>query len=136
MSVLLAIKPKYVREIENGSKKYEFRKVIFKNTDITKVYIYSSSPVKKIIGYFEIEQILQEKPSDLWNKVKKYSGIKEEEFFSYFEGKNIGFAIKISKMKSLDNPIDPKEIDKNFKPPQSFYYFNDTELLNHIEATK
>lgn len=33
MKVLLSIKPEFAERIFNGSKKYEFRKVIFKNPD-------------------------------------------------------------------------------------------------------
>ena len=35
-------------------------------------------PVGKIIGEFEIEQILMEHPSKLWQRTKKYAGITEE----------------------------------------------------------
>jgi hypothetical protein len=52
--VLLSIKPKYVKSIIEGDKRYEFRKTIFKNREINRIYIYSSSPVKKIVGTFEI----------------------------------------------------------------------------------
>ena len=34
MDVLLSIKPKYVKSIIEGEKRYEFRKAIFKNRDI------------------------------------------------------------------------------------------------------
>ena len=36
MDVLLSIKPKYVDAILKGEKKYEFRKIIFKNKNIKK----------------------------------------------------------------------------------------------------
>jgi type I restriction enzyme S subunit len=55
MKVLLSIKPQYVDEIVKGNKKYEFRKKIFKKKDeVQEIYIYSTSPVKKIIGYFNL----------------------------------------------------------------------------------
>ena len=55
MNVLLSVKPKYANEIISGRKKYEFRKLIFKRENIEKVYIYSSSPVKKVIGIVDID---------------------------------------------------------------------------------
>ncbi len=60
MNVLLSIKPKYVNEIINGNKRYEFRKVIFRNRNVTTVYIYSSSPEKQIVGSFEIGDIIED----------------------------------------------------------------------------
>jgi len=53
MNVLLSIKPKYVDLILNGEKKYEFRRKIFRN-ETNKVYVYCTSPVKKIVAYFTI----------------------------------------------------------------------------------
>ena len=45
MDVLLSIKPRYVKSILEGGKRYEFRKTIFKNRKIDRICIYSSSPV-------------------------------------------------------------------------------------------
>jgi len=56
MKVLLSIKPKYAEMILSGEKKYEFRRAIFKKPGISKVVIYASSPVSKVIGEFEITQ--------------------------------------------------------------------------------
>jgi len=47
MNVLLSIKPKYVEKIVNGEKQYEFRKRIFRNKNVRKAFIYSTSPTKK-----------------------------------------------------------------------------------------
>ncbi|MCP4134752.1 MAG: hypothetical protein GY754_27505 [bacterium] len=121
--VLLSIKPEYTDKIISGDKKFEFRKKIFKKkVDI--VYIYSSYPIKQIIGYFHIDEIIEDHPKHLWESFNKQAGINEFDFFNYFTGKNNGFAIKIGKLNIFDKPIDPKKIDKDFMPPQSFYYVN------------
>ena len=36
MTVLLSIKPEFAEKIFDGTKKYEFRKSIFKNADVKK----------------------------------------------------------------------------------------------------
>ena len=64
MNVLLSVKPKYAELIMMGCKKYEFRKVIFSNKHIDLTYIYSSSPVKKIIGTFRIGDIIEDHIKD------------------------------------------------------------------------
>lgn len=53
---LLSIKPEFANKIFDGTKKFEFRKSIFKNKDVTTVVVYVSSTIEKIIGEFEIEK--------------------------------------------------------------------------------
>ncbi|MCK9579522.1 MAG: hypothetical protein M0Q92_03605 [Methanoregula sp.] len=124
MDVLLSIKPKYVRSIIEGGKRYEFRKTIFKNRGIDLIYIYSSSPVKKIIGSFEVGEILEDHPRELWDNVKEYAGINDRDFFSYFEGKSRAFAIEIQNLQEFDEPINPYETIPGFVPPQSYCYMD------------
>jgi predicted transcriptional regulator len=94
---------------------------VFKNRDLDKVYIYSSSPVKRIVGAFSIKQVIEKQPEQLWDECKDFSGIDEADFFSYFRGKEKGFAIEIGDVEVFD-PIDPKEFIPDFIPPQSFCY--------------
>ncbi len=124
MDVLLSIKPKYVQSIIEGEKRYEFRKTIFKNRGIDLIYIYSSSPVKKIIGSFEVGGILEDHPRELWDNVKEYAGINDQDFFSYFEGKSRAFAIEIQNLQEFNDPIDPYETIPGFVPPQSYCYMD------------
>ena len=121
MKVLLSIKPEFANKIFEGSKKFEFRKVIFKNESVKKVIVYASSPIQKVIGEFEIDGILREEPNDLWNKTKGESGISEAFFFEYFINRTVGYAIGIKNVKKYKIP---KCIKTDFKafPPQSFVY--------------
>ena len=122
MNVLLSIIPKYVNEIVNGTKRYEFRKSVFrKRADVGKVYIYASSPVKRIVGAFTVKSIIEERPEELWRKCEEFSGISEVEFFGYFRNKDKGYAIEIGVLELFD-PIDPKDHVPDFSPPQSFCY--------------
>jgi len=128
MDVLLSIKPRYVKSIIDGEKRYEFRKSVFKHPDIFRVYIYASSPVKKIVGSFEVGDILEDRPADLWENVKDYAGIDDQDFFSYFAGKSRAFAIKIQDLREFSKPIDPRETMPGFVPPQSYCYMNGVKL--------
>ncbi len=122
MKVLLSIKPEYVNEIFEGRKKYEFRRTIFKNPDIRKVIIYASAPISKVVGEFEIDEILKDDINSLWELTKDFSGIKKDFYYQYFMKKDEGFAIKIKSFKKYENPFMIGEIGK--KPPQSFLYLN------------
>jgi len=121
MKVLLSIKPKFAELIFNGTKKFEFRKAIFKNTNIKTVVVYASSPLQKVIGEFEIEEIFNDELEKLWSRTKQFAGIEEEYFYQYFAEREMGYAIKIMKTKRYDNPLSLKK-DFNLTPPQSFLY--------------
>jgi len=124
MKVLLSIKPQYADLIFNGTKKFEFRRTIFKNENIKTVVVYASSPVQKVIGEFEVETILQFDLKTLWKTTKKHAGIDEEIFYQYFDNKESGFAIKINSVTKYEKALCLKE-DYNLSPPQSFLYFSE-----------
>jgi len=121
MKVLLSIKPEYANKIFDGTKKFEFRKVIFKNPKIKTVVVYASSPVQQVIGEFEIEGILSYNPQEIWRKTKRYSGITEDFFYQYFADREIAHAIKIKSTKRYKRPLSIRE-DFNVVPPQSYVY--------------
>ena len=60
MKVLLSIKPEFAEKILNGTKRFEFRKGIFKNPQISTVVIYATMPLGKVVGQFRIESILSD----------------------------------------------------------------------------
>lgn len=121
MKVMLSIKPEFADKIFNGSKKFEFRRSIFKNQNVKKVIVYASSPVQKVIGEFEIDQIINLELNALWQKTSRHSGISEDYFYQYFGDKEQGYAIKIKKVKKYKQPMCIKA-DFKLTPPQSFAY--------------
>ncbi len=125
MKVLLSIKPKFANEIFDGNKKYEYRKVIFKNKDIKTIVVYSTMPEGKIIGEFEIDEILEEHPDKIWDMTKEYSGISAEFYNEYFNHREKAYAIKIKSVKKYSEPICPYINNQDFSAPQSFKYLID-----------
>lgn len=121
MNVLLSIKPKYANAILAGEKLVEFRKLTFKK-EIERVYIYSSAPEQRITGYFTIREIISDTPEELWRKFSKVGSISEEDFFEYFADKEIGYSIRIKTVNKFRISKNPKDIFKNFVPPQSYMY--------------
>ncbi|TGK81980.1 ASCH domain-containing protein [Leptospira noumeaensis] len=121
MNVILSIKPEYAWEIIRGNKKVEFRKSIFKKS-IKKIYIYSSAPDQKIIGYFSLKDIDSDTPINLWKKYGKVGCINKVDFFKYYSLKEKGVSLKIDKVVKFKIPLDPYQVMENFYPPQSFQY--------------
>ncbi len=122
MKVLLSIKPEYAEKILSGEKHYEFRKSIFKNSDVDKVIIYATKPLGKVIGEFDIDHVMQDNPDKIWKMTKNFSGITYEFFNQYFQGKSRAFAIKVKNPSTYSNPIELSEILPSGIAPQSFCY--------------
>lgn len=122
MKVLLSIKPEFVEKIFTGEKRFEYRKNVFKRTDVKSIIIYSTMPVGMIVGEFKIRTIHKSNPQKIWRHTKKYAGISEEFFFNYFKHRTEACAIEISKVKRYKKPMNPKKLFPHFIPPQSFRY--------------
>jgi len=124
MKVVLSIKPEFAFKIFDGTKKFEFRKSIFKNEKIKTIIVYASSPVQQVIGEFDIEEVLNHNLSTLWDLTREFSGISEEFYYEYFLNKEQGFAIKIKKTRKYRTPKCLRA-DFNLSPPQSFAYWTE-----------
>lgn len=121
MKVLLSIKPEFAFKIFNGTKRYEYRRILFKRPEVKTIIVYASNPVKKVIGEFDIENILHDEPDTLWDRTGDYSGISKELFFNYFENASKGYAIAVKSPHIYTNPL-PLDSFMLSSPPQSFVY--------------
>jgi predicted transcriptional regulator len=128
-SVILSIKPIYAQAIMAGTKKVEFRKKIFKKP-IDKVFVYSSSPEKKIIGYFTIGEIIEDSPEKLWEKFNEVGGINKEDFFEYYKNSETGFSIEVKEFEKFNEDINPAEFFEKFCAPQSYIYLEEKTATN------
>ncbi len=127
MNVILSIRPNFCQAIFNGGKVYEYRKKVFKRTDIDRVYIYATKPICGILGYFSIAAMIENSPNNVWQISHKDSGINKEYFDAYFKNCDEANAIMIGEVVKLDTPIDPKKVIPNFHAPQNYMYV-DLEL--------
>ncbi len=121
MKVLLSIKPQHAMNIFNGTKKYEFRRSIFKNSEVKTIIVYASAPLKRVIGEFEIDSIIFEDIEELWDITCEHAGINRKIFFDYFNNKSKGYAIVVKKTRRYRKPKLLEEVFGE-TPPQSFAY--------------
>lgn len=124
---ILSIKPIYANAILKGVKTVEFRKRVFKK-NVDKIFIYSSSPTKMIVGYFTFSNIVEDTPENLWKTFQKVGGINKVDFFDYYKETEKGFGIVIKEVVKFDVEKDPMEFIENFTAPQSYVYL-ERELL-------
>lgn len=122
--VLLSIKPEFAEKIFSGMKRYEFRRVLFKSKTVSKVVVYASSPIRRVIGEFQVDGILALGASQLWERTKQHSGIEKDRFDSYFADKSTAYAIKIKSPRRYSKPLRLESVCDTNRPPQSFCYLS------------
>lgn len=119
-ALLLSIKPEYANKILSGTKKYEFRK---RFANVSVIYIYSTSPVMKIVGTVEVIGILSAPPKKLWLQTKTNAGICYDKFASYFEGCETAYAYKLGEVKAFKRAKSLGDYGIA-TAPQSFVYID------------
>lgn len=121
-SLVLSLLPEYAEKILSGKKKYEFRKNLCRK-NIDKIYLYATSPVKKVVGEAEVlEKNCMEKKR-LWEHTKKWSGITAEFYEQYFQKQAYACAYKLGASLRYESPMPLETLGINFVP-QSCLYIN------------
>lgn len=121
---LLSIHPRFADLIMKGKKRVEFRKSKFRQ-EISHVVVYATSPVKRILGYFEVSHIFEGSPQELWDRYGEIGGASRSEFHDYFDSAERGVAIGIAKLRVMRKPMPISALGNSASPPQSFMYLSD-----------
>lgn len=133
-SILLSIRPEYVKNILDGTKKYEYRKRLA-NSTVEYIYIYSTAPVMKVVAKVSIIDILQASPTALWETTKKSAGISRKNYRQYFNGCKTAFAYQLGEVQIFSTPKDIRDFGIT-TAPQSFVYVNDSIVQNVRQGTR
>lgn len=123
--ILLSLKPKYADAILSGKKKVEIRTRFDKNLDGKVFSIYSSSPVRAIVGQAKISGIVKEHPALIWQKYSNSINCTKKEFDEYVSTNNEVYAIIIDHVKPFKVNVLLNQLNhltKNeLKPPMSYF---------------
>lgn len=122
MKVLLSIKPEYAEKILSGEKRFEFRKALFKNKEVKTIVIYATMPVGKVVGEFEFDGVVTGTPDAVWSQTEDYSGVSQNFFKEYFNGREMAHAIKVGNVKRYLEPLNLTTLVPNGLAPQSYLY--------------
>lgn len=123
--VVLSIKPIYSEKILAGKKTVELRRRFPISAPTgTLAYIYSTSPVKAIVGTVSISDVLELPIEQIWTEFEGAAFIERPRFDRYFEGLDHGYALIFDDVKSFSRPLPLHELREKFgfEPPQSFLY--------------
>jgi len=107
-----------------GKKKVEFRRSKF-GEQVSHIVVYATSPVQKILGYFEVAHIQEGSPQELWTRYGDVGGASREEFRAYYRSADQGIAIGVGDMRVLQTPLPLSVLGTSLNPPQSFAYLDD-----------
>jgi predicted transcriptional regulator len=130
--VLISIYQEYAEAILNGEKVIEFRKSRFPKV-VSRVYLYSTSPVQKVIGHFDVKGVLRASPRSLWNQYGKRGSIGYEDYVNYYGNAEEACGILVKRVVRYSRPVDLKEIDPAMSVPQSYRYLTE-ELIEKLES--
>lgn len=123
--VVLSIRPQYTDKILSGNKTVELRRRFpVSAPGGTMAYIYSSSPVRAMVGVAEIKSVLKLPIYQIWKKYEEHAMIEKDDFDKYFDGLDFGYVLVFDDVRSLTRPIPLAELREQFgfEPPQSFLY--------------
>lgn len=135
-TVLLAIKPRFANAIMAGEKTVEFRKTRFRD-QVSRVVVYASSPMKRVIGYFEVSHVDEDAPAALWERYADRCSISKDEMMAYYADCDTGVAIGVGRTVPLPKPVPLRKLKRSLPIPQSFFYLDERavdRVLQHAMA--
>lgn len=121
---LLSIKPAYAQAILEGRKHVEFRRTAL-SPDVAHVVVYSTSPVQRVVGTFEVDGVDNEPPDVLWDRYSDVGGIDRDAYDRYFSGCSSAYAIRVRRPITLPLPVPLADVRQGLRAPQSFQYLDD-----------
>jgi len=124
-SILISVKPEYADQIMDGCKTVELRRRFTEEVDKnTRLFIYSSSPVKAIVGYARIDRVAKLAVPQIWRTFRNEACIEKADFENYFHGSDFGFVVLLNQVKPLAASLELEDISDRWgiRPPQSYMY--------------
>jgi predicted transcriptional regulator len=124
---LLSIQPIYAEAILQRTKLVEFRRQRLP-AQVTKVVIYATSPLQRIVGAFEVVDVEPTTPRMAWSMYRYVGAIERRQFERYYSGAVNAFVIKVGAITPAVFPFPLDWIDPKLRPPQSFLYLRDDQV--------
>lgn len=129
--LFIAVKPEYANKLISGQKDIELRKMRPHIQQGDYVIIYASAPVKAVIGFGKVKNIIECTPEEMWTRHSIRLGIMRNDFDLYYANhkKSIGIEFDIIKPIPPIKLMELKKVDPNFHPPQIYRYVTNEEIL-------
>lgn len=128
--LLLSLKPVYAELVFKGLKTAELRRHIAREVEGRDVYIYVSSPERRLRGGFRVDKVWEGSPDAIWQEVKHLAQVDRATFASYYEGRSKAFALSIAYAWEHRHPLSLATLRSKFADfvvPQSWRYLTAAE---------
>lgn len=119
-TILISINPQHVDKILSGIKKCEYR-TRKPNREVTKMVIYETSPVKRVVAECSLDKVLTLPKDELWNITKDISGSTKDRFENYFRKQEMATGFIIKNIKRVDKSLNDYGVSF---VPQSYIYLD------------
>lgn len=128
--ILLSLRPTYADLVFNGLKRAELRRQIASDMEGRDVFIYVSSPVRRLRGGFTVDRVWSGPPETIWDQVSTLAQVDRETFDLYYAGCSVAFALGITSVWEYKTPPSLVKLRKRFDAfvvPQSWRYLQPEE---------
>lgn len=127
--VLISVHPKFATAIATGTKRVEFRRR-WPDVRTDVAVIYATLPRQSIVAVIEIEGVVRQSPSQLWQLARTAGGgVTREMLRDYFHGLTSGVALRLGRRVVFHEHLSPEDVfGQPFRPPQSFRYLKPVEI--------
>lgn len=126
-AVVLSIHPQYAEAILLGAKTWEYRRRPWIEPSISRVLLYATAPVHRVIGEFQPGRILRaELRETLWLLTAIGGGVTWKVFAEYFTGGSSASAVEVLRPRRYHPAKHLRSICDWPRPPQSWRYFYGT----------
>ncbi len=132
--ILMSIKPLYVDMLVAGCKTVEIRKRAVRAPAGARIWIYATSPRQQVVAFARLEEVALEAPDQIWHVFGDRAGIDRSEFDAYVGEAAVVAALCLTEITELNAPLCPRGDALEFRPPQSYKFLHDSELLAALEA--
>ena len=136
--VLISLEERHAENIIRGTKLVELRRRRMNVPVGAVVWMYVKSPTAAVIGRASVSEVHSLAPRTLWQRFSNTCGLTRVEFFSYFSGTTKGFALSLSNVERLTDPVSLGQLRQSgsqFHPPQFFMRLKQgSALLKRLKA--
>lgn len=134
--LFISVKPEFAKKLLHKEKSIELRKLKPNVAKGDYIVIYASSPVKCVVGFGKIKQIIVTTPLQMWNDHSDVLGIDKQRFDEYYVNKTKAIGIELESIKS-SLPISLSQLRSlfaGFHPPQVYRYVTNEQICKAISA--
>jgi predicted transcriptional regulator len=126
--LLVSVHPRHASNILNGEKTVELRRRFpERHTRGALVLIYSTAPVRAIVGTARVKHVLKLPISRIWKEYGAAACVSKAEVAAYFSGVREGYAILLDEARPFKRQLTMEALYRRFGivPPQSYRYITD-----------